>query len=189
MEKRPMSAGGGLTSGKLAMANAALAEVLSGKTFYSGDKILKTGTMPNRGAWNGTYAGSDVTIPNGFHNGAGKVSVDGGNRGNWSSSVNAGSSISIPKGWHNGAGSVSSPANFSASSGDKTTTGGQQEMRRDEGNRLAYANTYMKVNVSVQGRKVVVSATANFHVTNNGTTGIVGDGDYSQCWLNFEVPF
>lgn len=189
MDKRPMSAGSGLTSGKLAAANAALAEVLSGKTFYSGDKNLKTGTMPNRGAWGATYTGSDVTIPNGFHNGAGKVIVDGGNRGNWSTSVNAGSSVNIPKGWHNGAGSVSSPANFSAESGDRATTGGQQEMRRDEGNRLAYANTYMKVNVSVQGRKVIVSANANFHVTSNGTTGIVGDGDYSPCSLYFEVPF
>lgn len=106
MEKRPMSAGGGLTSGKLAMANAALAEVLSGKTFYSGDKILKTGTMPNRGTWNGTYAGSDVTIPNGFHNGSGKVSVSGGNKGSWGTTINPGGSVSIPQGWHNGGGVV-----------------------------------------------------------------------------------
>lgn len=186
---RPMYAGGGLPTGKLALANAALAEVLAGKTFYAGDKAIKTGTMPNRGEWGATYTGADVTIPDGYHNGAGKVSVDGGNKGAWSSSVSAGSSIAVPKGWHNGAGSVSSPANFSASSGNRDATGGQQEMRRDEGNRLAYANTFMRVNVSVQGRKVVVSATAYFHVTNNGTTGIVGDGDYSQCNLNFEIPF
>lgn len=47
----------------------------------------------------------------------------------------------------------------------------------------------MRINVSVSGRKVVVSGYAHFHVTNNGTTGIVGDGDYSACSLNFEVPF
>lgn len=152
-----MTAGGGLSNSKLAMANAALAEVLSGKTFYAGDKVLKAGTMPNNGAW--------------------------------STSVSAGSSITIPKGYHNGAGKVSSPANFSANSGNREATGGSQEMRRDESNHLAYANTYMRINVTVQGRKVIVSGYAHFHVDNNGTGGIVGTGDYSGCWLNFEVPF
>lgn len=36
-------AGGGLTNGKLALATATENEVFIGKTFYSGDKILKTG--------------------------------------------------------------------------------------------------------------------------------------------------
>lgn len=106
MENRPMYAGGGLSNGKLALANAALAEVLSGKTFYSGDKTLKTGTMPNRGAWNGVYSNADVTIPKGYHNGSGKVSVDGGNRGAWGTTINPGGSAIIPKGWHNGSGKV-----------------------------------------------------------------------------------
>lgn len=78
---------------------------------------------------------------------------------------------------------------FSANSGNKETRGGSQEMRRDEGNRLAYANTYMRVSVRVSGRKVIVSANANFHVNQNGCNGIVGTGDYSPCSLNFEVPF
>ena len=37
-------AGGGLTGGKLALATATEDEVFHGKTFYSGDKTLKTGT-------------------------------------------------------------------------------------------------------------------------------------------------
>ena len=37
--------GGGLSSAKLALANAAVADVLSGKKFYSGDKVLKTGAL------------------------------------------------------------------------------------------------------------------------------------------------
>lgn len=37
--------GGGLSSAKLALANAAVADVLSGKMFYSGDKVLKTGAL------------------------------------------------------------------------------------------------------------------------------------------------
>lgn len=37
-------AGGGLTGGKLALADATEATVFNGKTFYAGDKALKTGT-------------------------------------------------------------------------------------------------------------------------------------------------
>ena len=76
-----MTAGGGLTTSKLALATATEGEVLNGKTFYATGKALRTGTMPNHGAWSTTAnAGSSVTIPAGYHNGAGKVSaaaVDG----------------------------------------------------------------------------------------------------------------
>lgn len=71
-----MTAGGGLTSGKLKLATAAENEVLSGKSFYAGDKVLKTGSMPNHGAWSTTLTpGNSVTIPQGYHNGGGKVNV------------------------------------------------------------------------------------------------------------------
>lgn len=57
-------------------ATAAVAEVLTSKTFYkNGDKL--TGTMPNRGAVTGTIstvAGS-YTIPNGYHDGSGTVGI------------------------------------------------------------------------------------------------------------------
>ena len=43
-----MSAAGGLLASKLAKATAAVGDVVQGKTFYAGDKTLKTGTMPNR---------------------------------------------------------------------------------------------------------------------------------------------
>ena len=105
-EQLNFKGGGALSKSKLGLATAALAEVLTGKTFYAGDKVLKVGTMPNQGAWGATYAGEDITIPDGYHNGSGKVLVDGGNKGTWSSSVSAGSSINIPKGWHNGKGKV-----------------------------------------------------------------------------------
>ena len=101
-----MIAGGGLSNSKLAMANAAPGDVRTGKKFYAGDKTIKTGTMPNRGAWGATYAGADVTIPAGFHNGSGKVTVDGGNQGTKTAALNAGGSYKIPKGWHNGSGKV-----------------------------------------------------------------------------------
>lgn len=66
----------GLTNSKLAMANANEREVLSGKKFYAKDKVLKTGTMPNNGAWKTTIApGGAVTVPEGYHDGRGKVTA------------------------------------------------------------------------------------------------------------------
>ena len=57
-------------------ATAAVAEILEGKTAYArGTKL--TGTMPNKGAVNGTIATKEAyTIPMGFHDGSGTVSID-----------------------------------------------------------------------------------------------------------------
>lgn len=58
-------------------ATVAVAEILSGKTAYArGSKL--TGTMRNNGAVKGvisTVAG-EYTIPQGYHDGAGKVKID-----------------------------------------------------------------------------------------------------------------
>lgn len=71
-----MVANGGLSNGKLEMATAVPDEVLAGQTFYAGDKVIKTGTMTDRGAWSSTVTPSgSVTIPQGYHNGNGKVSI------------------------------------------------------------------------------------------------------------------
>lgn len=68
--------GGGLTKSKLALADATAGDVLSGKKFYAGDKVLKTGTMTNRGAWSSSLApGGSVVVPQGYHNGGGRVSA------------------------------------------------------------------------------------------------------------------
>ena len=58
-------------------ADAAVAEVLAGKTYYrNGQKM--TGTMPNRGAQTGSIStkNGSVTILNGYHDGSGAVSID-----------------------------------------------------------------------------------------------------------------
>ena len=60
----------------------------------------------DNGAWSGTYSGSNVTIPKGYHNGNGSVGVAGGNRGNWNGTY-SGSDVAIPKGYHAGGGKVS----------------------------------------------------------------------------------
>lgn len=57
-------------------ATAAVAEILEGKTAYArGTKL--TGTMPNKGAVSGTITDKNAyTIPMGFHDGSGTVSID-----------------------------------------------------------------------------------------------------------------
>lgn len=57
-------------------ATAAVAEVLTGKTFYKNGSKL-TGTMPNRGAVSGTITSIDeaYTIQNGYHDGSGSVGI------------------------------------------------------------------------------------------------------------------
>ena len=72
---------GAITGGEFNFqGTAGTGEVLSGQTFYANNGNLLTGTMTNQGAWNGTVSvGSTLSIPAGYHNGSGKVSVGGFN--------------------------------------------------------------------------------------------------------------
>lgn len=58
-------------------ATATAAEILATKTAYKGGGKL-TGTMPNRGGVTGTIStkAQQYTIPQGYHDGSGKVSID-----------------------------------------------------------------------------------------------------------------
>ena len=60
---------------KLNSTTATAGDILSGKTAYSRG-ILVTGTMANKGAVSATInSGESYTIPEGYHNGSGKVNV------------------------------------------------------------------------------------------------------------------
>lgn len=58
-------------------ATAAVSEVLSGKTFAKGGKLL-TGTAPNNGSVKGIIStkGGSFTVPIGYHDGSGTVTID-----------------------------------------------------------------------------------------------------------------
>lgn len=57
--------------------NAAKSQVLKGSTFTSMDGFQVEGTMTKNGAWtsNNLKAGQSITIPEGYHNGDGKVTA------------------------------------------------------------------------------------------------------------------
>lgn len=59
------------------IGDAADSHVLTGKTYYNKDpKTRRTGTMPNRGAVaQELAAGGSYTVPEGYHNGGGKVTA------------------------------------------------------------------------------------------------------------------
>lgn len=68
--------GGGLSNVRLAQATAADTDVLTGKKYYAGGKTIREGKMPNRGGWGTTIApGGAVTVPTGYHDGSGQVTV------------------------------------------------------------------------------------------------------------------
>ena len=61
------------------VGDATAANVLAGKTFTNSSASGIPGTMPNRGAWTSTKTATTsnqtVTIPSGYHNGSGSVTV------------------------------------------------------------------------------------------------------------------
>ncbi len=62
---------------KQSTGNATVAQVLQGATFSNSTSVGLTGEMPNRGAINQTLnAGGSYTIPAGYHNGSGKITVN-----------------------------------------------------------------------------------------------------------------
>lgn len=93
-----MSASGGLSNKKLLLATASPDDVISDKSFYAGDKIIKTGTMTNNGSLKITINPNETTyIPKGYHDGSGYVhskTISGNatmnpgmNSDNWASSL------------------------------------------------------------------------------------------------------
>ena len=79
--------------------------MLANSTFYAAGKGLRTGNVPRRGNWGATIApGESVTVPDGKHDGGGRVSakalkmvtismVDGS--GSWSYTFTGGTLVGI----------------------------------------------------------------------------------------------
>lgn len=67
----------GLVNSKLALADAGAENVLSGKKFYAGDKVIKTGSMPNRGDLGDKTLnpGDVISVPYGYYSAGGKITA------------------------------------------------------------------------------------------------------------------
>lgn len=110
-----MSAAGGLLASKLAKATAAVGDVVQGKTFYAGDKTLKTGTL----ALSGSAGTGDVRKGKTFYSTNPKSRQTGTleDRGAWGTTIDPGGSVTVPAGIHNGGGKVTArnaTTNFTA---------------------------------------------------------------------------
>lgn len=70
---------GGSSGGNIDLSGvtAGASDVLYGKVIVGANGLEVVGTMPNKGAWNSTATSNGtVAIPEGYHNGSGKVTVD-----------------------------------------------------------------------------------------------------------------
>lgn len=104
-----MSAAGGLLASKLAKATAAVGDVVQGKTFYAGDKTLKTGTL----ALSGSAGTGDVRKGKTFYSTNPKSRQTGTleDRGAWGTTIDPGGSVTVPAGIHSGGGVVKANGN------------------------------------------------------------------------------
>ena len=176
-------------------ATAEAGDVLNGKTFFAGDYHIKTGTLPTKGAWNGSVAmNSSIAIPAGYHNGSGKVSGPNiTDNGAWGATINPGSSVTIPAGYHNGSGKVVSTSVSVSSSGgsnsvwtynDSTTVTVAVSFSGSPKNCYAYLSSVTGVrfydnsigNISI-GSPWISGNTAYVNVTGNKNTSGV-----AQMW-------
>lgn len=109
-------------------ATAAVAEVLTGKTFYArGSKM--TGTMPNNGAVTGTIATKDdqYSVAQGYHDGSGKVGIAADEKAKIiGGNIKQGVSILGVEGTYSGAA-------INAQSKEATPATTQQTIQPDEG--------------------------------------------------------
>lgn len=109
-------------------ATAAVAEVLTGKTFYArGSKM--TGTMPNNGAVTGTIAAKDdqYSVAQGYHDGSGKVGIASDEKAKIiGGNIKQGVSILGVEGTYSGAA-------INAQSKEATPATTQQTIQPDEG--------------------------------------------------------
>lgn len=114
-----ISAGGGLSKSKLALATATAADVASGKTFYAGDKTLKTGVSQAKklgyGDASKTFSATSISNYKSLTEGNFYVVVTG-------VTVGAASKYSNWAFHRGGSGSISISKSYSANNGTLTVT-------------------------------------------------------------------
>ena len=131
-----------------ALANpGAPGDLLSGKEAYDSDGRPQVGTMPNNGAVDVELTESEsYTIPQGYHNGSGKVSAKGGSGGDFSVplvvTVDAGAAVTATNGTHTVTGVSDGTATLILPSGGTWTVTASKEGERYNTNKVKVYGSY-----------------------------------------------
>lgn len=163
-------------------------QVLSGYTAgVHGEDDPAPGSMPERGAWTGSVGmNGSVIIPDGHHNGLGKVNGPSvTQRGTWTSALGINGKVMIPEGYHNGQGYVNQSI---------ATLGGQTITPSASQQTVACSGKYMTGNVvvnscyaykSITYRMLSASSTMQFATTE--TTNTVGNWMLNGAYIESAV--
>lgn len=164
--------------------DAAVGNVLSGKTFYNSTYTKQTGTMTNRGAVSQALnCGGSYTVPEGYHNGSGTVTanslasqtgVDSGKTAIDASHVHSGY-----QGWVNGSkvsGSYTPPTISSITPDNANPVS------------LATGNNYSPTTTGYAVKTVPSGTLPADSITSNGTHTISGLRDYVAVTFTVNVP-
>lgn len=163
--------------------NAAAADVLHGKTFYSNSYTKHTGTMTNHGAVTpaALNPGGSYAIPAGYHNGNGKVTARALiNQAKSPTEITVGTAIT-PDSGKDGLSSVTIPSNATITVASNNTLNiavppmSSSVVNYDSLNNEGGANTQLNATVgggTLNTIDVVDDATANVNVYNTGILNI-----------------
>ena len=163
--------------------NAAAANVLSGKTFYSNSYTKQNGSMTNHGAVAPTALnpGGSYTIPAGYHNGSGKVTARAlNNQAKSPTEITVGTAIT-PDSGRDGLSSVTIPSNATITVASNNTLNitvpgnGSSVVNYDSLDNEGGANTQLNATVgggTLNTINVRDGATTNVNVYDTGILNI-----------------
>lgn len=155
-------------------------QVLSGYTAgVHGEDDPAPGSMPERGAWSSSVGmNGSVTIPEGHHNGSGKITGPTvTQRGAWNSRIGINGRATIPEGYHNGKGYVDQAI---------ATQGGQTINPSASQQTVSTSGKYMTGNIIVNAISLPNASDLREGVNWYGRVGTMKD--YSYLAVN-QVPF
>lgn len=143
---------------------ATAADIVAPKVIVGQDGEPITGTMVDRGNWNGSVGMNEsIAIPGGRHGGGGKVSGPTvTQRGAWTNRLGVNGKVIVPEGYHNGKGYVDQAL---------TTMGAQTVTPGNSQKVVSCSGKYMTGNVTVPAVANLTAANIKKGVNVGGVVG------------------